>query len=203
MRFPALREMHQLSAAGKTSRGRKYARHGNDPISWAHVSTRFAGPRVKNQGLIEVLPLAADALSHSATTEPNKTTPAVYSRNAIRWSTVQRIRKPIFDVEGWMVSDADPPIRRGGADHLSTSFGGARAFNSPIQNSGLWVSDHRHLTKAPDAFKCLRKMPCRVTEPQNCDHRSTPAAWLRLMKSEASPGARNDKPGETTPFKLR
>jgi len=96
------------------------------------LSTRSMG-KVKNQ-VIEVFPLAA--VSHTRDAGNPKRSPAIVINDENRGRTVQHKTEAIVDCwKAAMVSDArDPPDAARGADHLSTSFGGARALQFTIQS---------------------------------------------------------------------
>ena len=134
MRFPALREMHQLSAAGTTLEA-EVCEDGTTRIV-AHVVDPVAVAKVKNQ-VYRGFSIGG-RVTQREPGNPNAITGLVLNEISL----VDRPANPEAVYDCWKASPtgglADEP------------------FNSPIQIWACGVLDHRHLAKA-DALKCLKK----------------------------------------------
>ena len=156
MRFPALREMHQLSAAGTTLEA-EVCEDGTTRIV-AHVVDPVAVAKVKNQ-VYRGFSIGGRVLQRAA---GNPKTITSLLLNEI--SLVDRPANPEAIFDCWKAAGTPGEIL--GETRLSrpeaalaTSAPSAREqepFHPPIQIWACGVSDHRHLAKA-DALKCLEK----------------------------------------------
>src|SRR5690349_16723063 len=154
MRFPALREMHQLSAAGTTLEA-EVGEDGTTRIV-AHVVDPVAVAKVRNQ-VYRGFSIGGRVTQREA---GNPKTIIGLVLNEI--SLVDRPANPeaIFDCwKAAMLPDsalgfAEPVIAEAGpTDQKHARLG--QPFNVPIQIWACAVPDHRHLAKA-DALKCLK-----------------------------------------------
>ena len=162
MRFPALREMHQLSAAGTTLEA-EVCENGATRIV-AHVVDPVAVAKVKNQ-------VYRGFSIGGRVTQREPTNPkAITSLVLNEISLVDRPANPeaIFDCwKAAAVSSADVD----GADLSDTLPIALQAplvqgpLTSPIQMWACEVPDHRHLTKV-EAVKCLEKCAFQPTETE-------------------------------------
>lgn len=130
LKWPCLREMHQLSAAGKTIE----ADVGDDKITRivAHVIDPIAVKKVKSEVY------RGFSIGGNVTQRKPGDSKTITGLTLTEISLVDRPANPeaIFDV--WK----------------STMMQPAEPFNSPIQIWACGVLDHRHIAKA-DAMKCL------------------------------------------------
>ncbi len=174
MRFPALREMHQLSAAGTTLEA-EVCEDGTTRIV-AHVVDPVAVAKVKNQ-VYRGFSIGGHVTQREAG-NPKTITGLVLNEISL----VDRPANPeaIFDCwKAAVVSDADPAGPAQGST-LSVSDSVAQdPFNSPLQIWACGVPDHRHLAKA-DALKCLEK---RTVEPMEAKIAIT-AATAPMVETE-------------------
>ena len=153
MRFPALREMHQLSAAGTTLEA-EVCEDGTTRIV-AHVVDPIAVAKVRNQ-VYRGFSIGGRVTQREAG-NPNTVTGLVLNEISL----VDRPANPeaIFDCwKAAMPSDAplgvaEPVVK---SEPLDTEQppSGRQPFDAPIQIWACTVPDHRHLAKA-DALKCL------------------------------------------------
>jgi hypothetical protein len=133
MRFPALREMHQLSAAGTTLE----AEVDEDGITRivAHVVDPVAVSKVKNQ---------------------------VYRGFSIGGRVTQREAGAPKTITGLVLNEISLVDRPANPEAIFDCWKAASmttektAFNPPIQIWACGDADHRHITKA-EAIKCLEK----------------------------------------------
>jgi hypothetical protein len=192
MRFPALREMHQLSAAGTTLEA-EVCEDGATRIV-AHVVDPVAVAKVKNQ-VYRGFSIGGRVLQR----EPgNPKTITGLALNEI--SLVDRPANPEAVFDCWkaaLVTEAP----REGADRSGLE---QRApFNPPIQIWACGVGDHRHLAKV-DAVKCIEKhISGRAGIPTANDSATTRASGPYGDVQYADPGYQADKkkryPIETIP----
>jgi hypothetical protein len=163
MRFPALREMHQLSAAGTTLD----AEVGDDGTTRivAHVVDPVAVAKVKNQ-VYRGFSIGG-RVTQRDTVNPKMITGLVLTEISL----VDRPANPeaVFDCwkaaavgvafgESALCSESQSKQR------ISTPAVCAQApFNSPIQIWACGLSEHRHLAKA-DAARCLEDRKHAPTE---------------------------------------
>ncbi len=136
MRFPTIREMHQLSAAGTTIQ----ADVGDDKITRivTHIVDPVAVTKVKNQ---------------------------VYRGFSIGGTVTQRSGKTITGLKLTEISLVDRPANTEAVFELWKAAQMPEPFNPPIQIWSCGVADHRHIGKA-DAVKCLEAQSEQdLTEP--------------------------------------
>jgi hypothetical protein len=189
MRFPALREMHQLSAAGTTLEA-EVCEDGTTRIV-AHVVDPIAVAKVKNQ-VYRGFSIGGRVTQREAG-NPKTITSLVLNEISL----VDRPANPeaIFDCwKAAVVSDADPPGPAQGSTISVPASVAQEPFNSPIQIWACGVPDHRHLTKA-DALKCLEKCTIGSTEPKSAITATT-ATMVKAESVAATPETR--EPAETT-----
>jgi hypothetical protein len=163
MRFPALREMHQLSAAGTTLE----AEVGEDGTTRvvAHVVDPVAVAKVKSQ-------VYRGFSIGGRVTEREPSNPRVITGLVLNEiSLVDRPANPEAVFDCWKAASLSPQHR---------------AFNAPIQIWACNVPDHRHLAKA-DALKCLEKNSAEQNQPHTSDEPSVDPRF-RLAEAEFSPG---------------
>ncbi len=178
MRFPALREMHQLSAAGTTLEA-EVCEDGTTRIV-AHVVDPVAVAKVKNQ-VYRGFSIGGRVTQRQA---GNPSTVTGLVLNEI--SLVDRPANPEAVFDCWkaaMPPDAplgvpEPVVKGEPADREQASSG-RQPFNAPIQIWGCSVPDHRHLAKA-DALKCIEG-GAGLAE----DRRATAAARASTVDDEA------------------
>jgi hypothetical protein len=184
MRFPALREMHQLSAAGTTLEA-EVCEDGTTRIV-AHVVDPVAVAKVKNQ-VYRGFSIGGRVTQREAG-NPKTITSLVLNEISL----VDRPANPeaIFDCwKAATVLDADPPHPARGSTVSIPASVAQEPFNSPIQIWACGVPDHRHLTKA-DALRCLEKCIVGSTEPKT----AITAATVPMVKAMPE----MHKPAETT-----
>src|ERR1700758_5713671 len=148
MRFPGLREMHQLSAAGTTLE----AEVGDDGTTRivAHVVDPVAVSKVKNQ-VYRGFSIGGRVTQREAT-NPKTITSLVLNEISL----VDRPANPeaVFDCwKGAMPPDdsvgvVEPPVAEGGSPGTEEAPCGSQPLDAPIQIWTCAVSDHRHLAKA-------------------------------------------------------
>ena len=154
MRFPALREMHQLSAAGTTLEA-EVCEDGTTRIV-AHVVDPIAVAKVRNQ-VYRGFSIGGRVTQREAGS-PNTITGLVLNEISL----VDRPANPEAIFDCWKASMppdgsqrvAGPVITRGAPGDTERAPSGRQPFNAPIQIWACAVPDHRHLAKA-DALKCL------------------------------------------------
>src|SRR6516162_4955829 len=137
IKFPAVREMHQLQAAGTALE----AEVGPDNITRivAHIVDPVAVSKVKNQ-VYRGFSIGGRVTKREAG-NPKTITGLVLNEISL----VDRPANPEAIFDCWKASMAGPPAAAGSA-----------AFNSPIQ---IWACNdptHRHIAKA-EAIKCIEK----------------------------------------------
>src|SRR5260370_961246 len=188
MRFPALREMHQLSAAGTTLEA-EVCEDGTTRIV-AHVVDPIAVAKVKNQ-VYRGFSIGGRVTQREAG-NPKTITSLVLNEISL----VDRPANPeaIFDCwKAAVVSDADLPLPAQGSTISVPASVAQEPFNSPIQIWACGVPDHRHLTKA-DALKCLEKCTIGSTEPKT----AIAATTATMVKAEnIAPAPETREPAET------
>jgi uncharacterized protein DUF6582 len=156
MRFPALREMHQLSAAGTTLEA-EVCEDGTTRIV-AHVVDPIAVAKVKNQ-VYRGFSIGGRVLQREAG-NPKTITNLVLNEISL----VDRPANPEAVFDCWKAAiAADAPLKEsffpGSEAALTTSEQALRErapFHPPIQIWACGVADHRHLAKA-EAIKCLER----------------------------------------------
>jgi hypothetical protein len=156
MRFPALREMHQLSAAGTTLEA-EVCEDGTTRIV-AHVVDPVAVAKVKNQ-VYRGFSIGGRVLQREAG-NPKTITNLVLNEISL----VDRPANPEAVFDCWKAAiTADAPLEEsffpGSEAVLTTSEqapGEREPFHPPIQIWACGIADHRHLAKV-EAIKCLEK----------------------------------------------
>ena len=153
MRFPALREMHQLSAAGTTLEA-EVCEDGTTRIV-AHVVDPVAVAKVRNQ-VYRGFSIGGRVTQREAG-NPNTITGLVLNEISL----VDRPANPEAIFDCWKAAmPPDAPLgsqsRFAKGEPADTEQVPSRPqpFNAPIQIWACTVPDHRHLAKA-DALKCL------------------------------------------------
>jgi hypothetical protein len=184
MRFPALREMHQLSAAGTTLE----AEVGDDGTTRivAHVVDPVAVAKVKNQ-VYRGFSIGGRVTQRDPG-NPKTITGLVLSEISL----VDRPANPEAVFDCWKASalsealDREAELGRAAPAQAGT---GRELFNPPIQIWACGVSTHHHRAKA-DAVKCLEMRSLGET-----DFLGPPA--LEAIP-EFAPGKRKDALGADT-----
>ena len=184
MRFPALREMHQLSAAGTTLEA-EVGENGTTRIV-AHVVDPVAVAKVKNQVY------RGFSIGGRVTQREPGNPKAITGLVLNEISLVDRPANPEAIFDCWKASImSDAQMGESDLSDLtsepSTSAQALltpEAFNSPIQIWACGVADHRHLAKA-DALKCVEK---RTTGPIEA---KTAIATAAMAKAEGGPTTPN------------
>ena len=149
MRFPALREMHQLSAAGTTLEA-EVCEDGTTRIV-AHVVDPVAVAKVRNQ-VYRGFSIGGRVTQREAG-NPNTVTGLVLNEISL----VDRPANPEAVFDCWKAAippDAPAVDAIGGGADAEQAPSRPQPFNAPIQIWACTFPDHRHLAKA-DAFKCL------------------------------------------------
>jgi hypothetical protein len=164
MRFPALREMHQLSAAGTTLEA-EVCEDGSTRIV-AHVVDPVAVAKVRNQ-VYRGFSIGGRVTQREAG-NPNTVTGLVLNEISL----VDRPANPEAVFDCWkaaMPSDAPvgvaEPVVEGEPADTEPAPSGPQTFNAPIQIWACTVPDHRHLAKA-DALKCLEGVAGLAGDPR-------------------------------------
>ncbi len=175
MRFPALREMHQLSAAGTTLEA-EVCDDGTTRIV-AHVVDPVAVAKVKNQ-VYRGFSIGGRVTQREAG-NPKAITSVVLNEISL----VDRPANPEAIFDCWKAairSDAavnDSDIA--GALHRPAILARAPSvqepFNPPMQIWTCSAPDHRHLAKA-DAVRCLEKLSAELIEAKVAIAAVIPAA---------------------------
>jgi hypothetical protein len=156
MRFPALREMHQLSAAGTTLEAEvcedgttRIVAHVVDPVAVAKVKNNVyrgfsIGGRVTQRDAVNPKIITGLVLNEISLVDRPANPEAIYDC----WKAA-----PVLDA----VSGDDENSRSAREAATSTPVLTMQGpFNAPIQIWACDFADHRHLTKA-EAVKCLGK----------------------------------------------
>jgi hypothetical protein len=157
MRFPALREMHQLSAAGTTLE----AEVGDDGATRivAHVVDPIAITKVRNQ-VYRGFSIGGRVTQREAG-NPKAITGLVLNEISL----VDRPANPeaIFDCWKAAVSDAACRQAESRPPETVSSPHTREPFNPPIQIWACGVADHHHRGKG-DAVKCLERQALGAAE---------------------------------------
>jgi hypothetical protein len=157
MRFPALREMHQLSAAGTTLE----AEVGDDGTTRivAHVVDPVAVAKVKNQVY------RGFSIGGRVTQRDPANPKAITGLVLSEISLVDRPANPEAVFDCWKAS-AIPDALRGdvepGRARPAPAGSGREPFNPPIQIWACGVAAHHHRGKS-DAVKCLETQSLGAT----------------------------------------
>src|SRR6201987_750310 len=154
MRFPALREIHQLSAAGSTLEA-EVCKDGTTRIV-AHVVDPVAVAKVRNQ-VYRGFSIGGRVTQREAG-NPKTITGLVLNEISL----VDRPANPEAIFDCWKaallpdapLSVAEPVVAQGGSADTEQALSGPQPFNVPIQIWACTVPNHRHMVKV-DALKCL------------------------------------------------
>jgi hypothetical protein len=145
MRFPALREMHQLSAAGTTLE----AEVGDDGVTRivAHVVDPVAVAKVRNQ-VYRGFSIGGRVTKRAAG-DPKTITGLVLSEISL----VDRPANPEAVFDCWKAAEGG-----GGQSpaHQVTAALAGEPFNPPVQIWACGMPDHNHRAKS-DAVRCLQE----------------------------------------------
>ena len=191
MRFPALREMHQLSAAGTTLEA-EVCEDGATRIV-AHVVDPIAVAKVKNQ-VYRGFSIGG-RVTQREPGNPNTITSLVLNEISL----VDRPANPEAIFDCWKAT-CDPSNRCTGvganpATRGSTSLIPAmltkKPFNTPFQVWACGVPNHRHLTKA-EALKCLETEAAEPTVTQVTEETSSEGSDRAGEGQYADPGYQTD-----------
>lgn len=160
MKFPALREMHQLAAAGTTLE----AEVGDDGVTRivAHVVDPVAVAKVKNQVY------RGFSIGGRVTQRASGSPKTITGLTLNEISLVDRPANPDAVFDCWKASD--------GATEAP--------FNAPFQLWACGEQSHTHLAKA-DAIKCLEIRAAEPTIEDSID--VTPNAALKALKLDIVP----------------
>ena len=161
MRFPALREMHQPSAAGSTLEA-EVCEDGTTRIV-AHVVDPVAVAKVRNQ-VYRGFSIGGRVTQREAG-NPKTITGLVLNEISL----VDRPANPeaIFDCwKAAMLPDAalavaEPVVAQAGSADTEQALSGPQPFKFPIQIWACAVPDHRHMVKL-DALRNLCKSQLQV-----------------------------------------
>lgn len=178
MRFPALREMHQLSAAGTTLE----AEVGEDGITRivAHVVDPVAAAKVTNK-VYRGFSIGGRVTQREAA-NPKVITGLVLNEISL----VDRPANPEAVFDCWKaVAGGQAPDKSSELSDATAATTADRPFNAPIQVWACAVSDHRHLTKA-EAVKCLARGETARAEPHGAIARSTASVRPRVSNAAAA-----------------
>ena len=193
MRFPALREMHQLSAAGTTLEV-EVCEDGTTRIV-AHVVDPVAVAKVRNQ-VYRGFSIGGRVTQREAGS-PNTISGLVLNEISL----VDRPANPEAIFDCWKAAMppygplrvAEPVITKGAPGDTERTPSGRQPFNAPIQIWACTVPDHRHLAKA-DALKCLEGVAGLAG-----DRRTTAAASTSMGNDETAAAAWKEKIGPEAP----
>jgi hypothetical protein len=172
MRFPALREMHQLSAAGSTLEA-EVCEDGTTRIV-AHVVDPVAVAKVRNQ-VYRGFSIGGRVTQREAG-NPKTITGLVLNEISL----VDRPANPAAIFDCWKagispdapIGVAEPTVAQGGPADTEQARSGPQPFNAPIQIWACTVPNHRHLVKA-EALKCLES-GAGLTEDRRASAPATP-----------------------------
>src|SRR5467141_849731 len=156
MRFPALREMHQLSAAGTTLE----AEVGDDGTTRivAHVVDPVAVAKVKNQVY------RGFSIGGRVTQRDPGNPKAITGLVLSEISLVDRPANPEAVFDCWKASATSDALRREAEPgHPVPAGSGREPFNPPIQIWACGVPVHHHRAKS-DAVKCLEMQSLGATD---------------------------------------
>jgi hypothetical protein len=173
MRFPALREMHQLSAAGTTLEA-EVGEDGTTRIV-AHVVDPVAVAKVKNQ-VYRGFSIGG-RVTRRDVGNPRNITGLVLNEISL----VDRPANPEAVFDCWKAAT----VAEASLADSAVSDTPQERFNSPIQIWACGVSGHRHLAKA-EALKCLEK---RIAEPIDLEIAAAEAPAAEANDQSATPPA--------------
>lgn len=190
MRFPALREMHQLSAAGTTLEAE--VDEGGITRIVAHVVDPVAVAKVKNQVY------RGFSIGGRVTQRESGNPKAITSLVLNEISLVDRPANPEAVFDCWKSSiisqaqfgEPDLPNSTSGLTMPVQAPLAKQPFNSPLQIWACGLPDHHHLAKA-DAMKCLEN---RAIEPAQA--KAAIGAALAATAKAESVSAENQKGSE-------
>ena len=177
MRFPALREMHQLSAAGTTLE----AEVGDDGATRvvAHVVDPIAVAKVKNQ-VYRGFSIGGRVTQREAG-NPKAITGLVLNEISL----VDRPANPEAIFDCWKAAAGVPGQGGDPAPITALPAPTGEPFNPPIQIWACGVADHQHRGKG-DAVKCLERRARRsrhslaAAPPNQCQVTAGERAGSRL-----------------------
>jgi hypothetical protein len=183
MRFPALREMHQLSAAGTTLE----AEVGDDGATRivAHVVDPVAVSKVKNQ-VYRGFSIGGRVTQREAG-NPKVITALVLNEISL----VDRPANPEAVFDCWKAATAADAPRAEADMSLAAAMSTTQArepFNPPIQIWACGVPDHHHRAKG-DAVRCLETRTAEAADL--CSPQTASALFEASMRAEpeaAGPG---------------
>jgi hypothetical protein len=184
MRFPALREMHQLSAAGSTLEA-EVSEDGTTRIV-AHVVDPVAVAKVRNQ-VYRGFSIGGRVTQREAG-NPKTITGLVLNEISL----VDRPANPEAIFDCWkaampldaLLAVAEPVVAQGGSADTEQAPSALQPFKFPIQIWACAVPDHRHMVKV-DALKCLEGSAALAA-----DRRATTPAKARTVDDERDKASR-------------
>jgi hypothetical protein len=182
MRFPALREMHQLSAAGTTLEA-EVCEDGTTRIV-AHVVDPVAVAKVKNQ-------VYRGFSIGGRVTQRDVGNPKIITGLVLNEiSLVDRPANPEAIYDCWKAASVSETVPEDAECSISTDGAAAQSpFNSPIQIWACEIPDHRHLTKT-QAVRCLENLK---TESADLQTPTTSATAIMPAGVSAAAAAKNRK----------
>jgi hypothetical protein len=162
MRFPALREMHQLSAAGTTLE----AEVGDDSVTRivAHVVDPVAVAKVRNQ-VYRGFSIGGRVTTRAAG-DPKTITGLVLNEISL----VDRPANPEAVFDCWKAAEG---VGGRSPAHQATAALAVQPFNPPLQIWACGMPDHNHRAKN-DAIRCLQERALGPADQENLD--DTPGA---------------------------
>ena len=179
MRFPALREMHQLSAAGTTLEA-EVGEDGTTRIV-AHVVDPVAVAKVKNQ-VYRGFSIGGRVTQRDAA-NPKVITALVLNEISL----VDRPANPEAIFDCWKAANDGKWLGKMPVSSMSKQTTAAQGpFNSPLQIWACEFSEHRHLTKA-EAIKCLEKR-----DSESADLQTEITSTTAVVPSDTGTGAAAD-----------
>jgi hypothetical protein len=196
MRFPALREMHQLSAAGTTLEAEvcedgttRIVAHVVDPVAVAKVRTQvYRGFSIGGR------------VTRREAGNPKTITGLVLNEISL----VDRPANPeaIFDCwKAAMASDSASDFAAALVGKAGPSDPQQVPFNAPIQIWACGVPDHRHLAKA-EALRCL-KGDAGVAQRRNAERSETATEQTDDGAGVSSTEAGDNAPSASLAERLR
>lgn len=182
MRFPALREMHQLSAAGTTLEA-EVCEDGTTQIV-AHVVDPVAVAKVKNQ-------VYRGFSIGGRVTQRDVGNPKIITGLVLNEiSLVDRPANPEAIYDCWKAASVSETVSEDAKRSISTDGAAAQGpFNSPIQIWACEIPGHRHLTKT-QAVQCLEN---RKTESADLQTPITSPTTIVPAGASAAAAANNRK----------
>lgn len=194
MRFPALREMHQLSAAGTTLEA-EVGEDGTTRIV-AHVVDPVAVAKVKNQ-------VYRGFSIGGRVTQRDIENPKIITGLVLNEiSLVDRPANPeaIFDcwkagpAYGVVPDDCETFGPRQGSSISGQAAAAPSPFNSPLQIWSCEVPGHHHLAKA-DAVRCLEKVRSKLRDREAQAIGARPSTSSGALSASAHRKTSGDREG--------